>query len=227
MHDHDDADLRGFAELLGERRWRLLATRGGIRHYKPGEALLRQGEMGSFLLVLLQGRVKVLAGDSEGSELLLSLRGPGDLVGEMAAGRCTPRTATVVALEKCTARTLTRAEFDRFLEEQGARATYADYLVGKLSETVPYQVQQVHFPPRQRLARLFLEVVRLADPNRPDCYRIPFSQDALAKALGLVRSTVAEQIRTMRADGVLTPGPRLVVANIRALADDARAVRLE
>lgn len=227
MQDQERAVPRGFAELLGERRWRLLETRGGVRHYKPGEPLLQEGEEGGFLLVLVRGRVKVLAGRDQGSELLLSLRGPGDLVGEIAAGRNTPRTATVRALDRCTARTLTRLEFDHFLEEQGARGIYADYLVAKLSETVPYQVQQVRFGPRQRLARLFLEVVRLADPSRSDCYRIPFSQDGLAQALGLVRSTVARQIRSMRADGVLGPGPRIVVADMRALADDAGAIRVE
>ena len=169
----------------------------------------------------------MLAGDRQGSAVLLSLRGQGDLVGEMAAERNAVRTATVQALDVCVGRVLMRSEFERFLDEQGARGAYADYLVAKLSETVPHQVQQVHFGPRRRLARLLLEVVRHADARPPDCYRIPFSQDALAGALGLVRSTVAEQLKAMRADGVLGPGPRIVVTDMRALIDEAGAIRDE
>jgi CRP/FNR family transcriptional regulator, cyclic AMP receptor protein len=227
VQHNDGAASRGFRALLGENRWRTLEQRGALRRYEPGDHLLRQGEEGGFLIVLISGRVKVLAGDRQGSELLLSLRGTGDLVGEMAAGRNAVRTATVQALDVCVGRVLMRSEFERFLDERDARATYADYLVAKLSETVPYQVQQVHFGSRRRLARLFLEVVRRADTTSPDCYRIPFSQEALARALGMVRSTVAEQIKAMRADGVLGPGPRIEVADVRALIEDAGAIQEE
>ncbi|GAB3672552.1 Crp/Fnr family transcriptional regulator [Saccharopolyspora tripterygii] len=227
MQHHNGAVPRGFRALLGESRWGTLEQRGGLRRYEPGDHLLRQGEEGGFLVALVSGRVKVLAGDRQGSAVLLSLRGPGDLVGEMAAERNTARTATVQALDVCVGRVVMRSEFERFLDERDARGAYADYLVAKLSETVPYQVQQAHFGPRRRLARLFLEVVRHSDANPPACYRIPFSQEALASALGLVRSTVAEQIKAMRADGVLGPGPRIAVADMRGLIEDAGAIQVE
>lgn len=226
VHYGENTPLRGFRELLGERRWRALEARGARRICGPGECLLRQGEEGGFLFALISGRVKVLAGDRDGAEVLLSLRGPGDLVGEMAARRGVPRSATVRALETCAVRSLSRTEFDRFLQQEAAQDAFTNYLVAKLSETVPYQLQQVHFSPRRRLARLLLEVVRLADANSPDCYRIPLSQSSLAHALGMVRSTVAEQIRRMRADGVLRPGPRIEIADVRALAEDAGAISI-
>ncbi len=204
--------------MLGERRWAALVETGALRSYRPGAFVLRQGERGGSLFAVTSGRVKVLANERNGSEVLLSLRGSGDLVGEMAAKSDARRTATVQALDHCTARFLFRPAFDRFLLEQDAHAEFADYLVAKLSETVPYQIHQVHFSPRQRLARLLLEVVRLADPNHPDHRRVPFSQDGLASALGLARSTVAEQLGVLRSDGVLGPGPRIVVVDVRALA---------
>jgi CRP-like cAMP-binding protein len=224
VHYRTDNLPRGFRGLLGEPRWAALEGSGTLRSYRPGAFMLRQGEEGGFLLVLTSGRVKVLASERDGSEVLLSLRGQGDLVGEMAAKRGSHRTATVQALDHCTARFLLRPDFNRFLLEQNAHAEFADYLVAKLSETVPYQIHQVHFSPRQRLARLLLEVVRLADSSHPDRWRVPFSQEGLANALGLARSTVAEQLGGLRSDGVLGPGPRIVVADVCALAGMAGAI---
>lgn len=210
--------------MLGEQRWAVLAGIGTPRSYRPGAFALQQGEKGGFLLALTSGRVKVLASERDGSEVLLSLRGAGDLVGEMAAKRDSRRTATVQALDHCTTLFLPRADFDRFLLEQEVHAEFADYLVAKLSETVPYQLHQVHFSPRQRLARLLLEVVRLADASHPNRWQVPFSQGGLASALGLARSTVAEQLGALRSNGVLGPGPRIAVADVRALADLAGEV---
>jgi CRP/FNR family transcriptional regulator, cyclic AMP receptor protein len=212
---------RGFQELLGDQRWQALLSVGTLRSYRPGSFLLRQGDEGGFLLALTSGRVKVLARDEDGAEVLLALRGPGDLVGEMTRRSTAKRTATVQAIDRSTARYLPTVLFDHFLSGHHAHGAFSDYLIAKLSETVPYQVQMVHFTPRQRIARLLLEVVALASPDQPDPLRVPFSQEALAGALGLARSTVAGRITELRRAGVLAAGPRLVVADLRALARHA------
>ncbi|MCA1184975.1 MULTISPECIES: Crp/Fnr family transcriptional regulator [unclassified Saccharopolyspora] len=223
MH-HDANHLpAGFRALLGDRRWAALVGSGVRRNHRAGEYLLRQNDRGGHLFALISGRVKVLAG-LDGSQVLLSLRGAGDLVGEMAARGNSRRMASVQALDACTSCVLKRAEFDRFLHDHGAHGLLSDYLVGKLSETVPYQVQQFHFGPLQRVARLCFEVHSLADARQPDRARIPFSQEALAQALGMARSTVAEQIAVLRSSGALGPGPRLVVDDEHALAAQAGAV---
>lgn len=207
---------RGFAALIGRQRWVALCEAGSSRTYGPGQALLRQGDHGGYVLVLTAGRVQVSALGSEGSQLLHALRGAGDLVGEMAMHGEARRTATVVALDRCTARRLPTETFQRFLDVTGSHGAIRDYLIAKLSETVPYQLQLVHFTPRQRIARLLVEVVALAaPPSEP--MRIPFSQTAIAAALGLARSTVAEQIAVLRAMGMLGPGPQLVVLDLPRL----------
>lgn len=224
MQENKNRVPRGFRALVGERLWAALLGSGVAQHHRPGAHLLHQGERGDHLFALTNGRVKVLAGDIEGSRLLPSLRAAGDLVGEMAARPDSHRSANVQALDHCMSRCLTRADFDRFLRDHNADGLFRDYLVAKLSETVPYQLQQVHLPPRHRVARLILETMSLADPDDGNRVTIPFSQEALATALGLARSTVADQISALRACGALGQGPRLVVANDRILATEARVV---
>lgn len=211
---------RGFHALLGAEPWQALLGTGVRRVFPRDTALLRQGGPETHVLALTRGRVKVVAGNADGVGLLTALRGPGDLVGELARPE-TGRTATVVAIDECVAIQVTAPDFHRFLETGDHAGSLRDYLVTKLSETVPYQVQLVHLSTRSRIARLLLELVSLTDPSDPHRLRIPFSQEKIAEALGVVRSTVSEQVAILRDSGALGPGPRLVIADLVELATHA------
>lgn len=206
--------------LLGDELWSNIITLGNRCQFRSGQLLVRQGDPGDFLLLLTSGRVSVVRSNEHGANLLLALRAPGDVIGEMArVGE--GRTATVQAIDRCVAHRVGSAAFEAFLERHHAQGALTDYLVGKLSETVPYQHQIVHFSPRQRIARLILDVVALAGPELTDPMRVPFSLESVAGSLGLGRSTVAGHVAAMRAAGVLRPGPRLAVSDVRMLRTEA------
>ncbi|WP_156753288.1 Crp/Fnr family transcriptional regulator [Actinokineospora pegani] len=211
---------RGFHALLGTEPWRALLRTGVPREFRRGAALLRQGAPGTHVLLLRSGRVKIMATDADGNGVLVALRGPGDLVGELARLRGT-RTATVIAIDACAAVEVAAPDFDRFLDRGEHWRRLQEYSFTKVTETMPYQVQTVHLNARQRIARLVLELVALADPGDPHRLTIPFSQEAIAEALGVVRSTVSEQLAVLRESGALGAGPRLVVADLDDLAKHA------
>ncbi|WP_236650257.1 Crp/Fnr family transcriptional regulator [Kutzneria albida] len=213
------AQHRGFRAMVTVQDWDRLLAAGQVRRFGQGEELLRQGAVGDHVLVLTVGRVKVLRAHENGSQLLVALRAAGDLVGEMASRGRGVRSATVVALEPCTAHVVPAAEFTPLLTRHNLYSPFTDYLTSKLYESVPYGVHLVHFRPAQQLARLLSEVVALAGNEVADPLRIPFSQEALASALGMARSTVSEAIAALRRDGVLTPGPALSVADPDRLAE--------
>ena len=58
-----------------------------------------QNEPDGRVMLLLAGRVKVTRLDHDGHEILLSIRDPGDVLGELALIDGLPRIATVTALE--------------------------------------------------------------------------------------------------------------------------------
>ncbi|MER7116810.1 cyclic nucleotide-binding domain-containing protein [Saccharomonospora azurea] len=214
---HPPLAPRGFAALLGPERWNALLDAGRLRTYRRGAVLLRQGDHGGFLLAVHGGRIAVVGGDEDGGEVLLALRGSGDLVGELAAASGV-RTATVRAVDACTAHVIAATAFRTFLIRHEAHGAYAEYLAAKLSETVPYSVRQTHRPPRTRLCRLLWDLLRLDEQSDS---RIPLSQETLARALGMARSTVAEHVAALRREGVLTTGPRLAVLDAARLARHA------
>lgn len=67
---------------------------------QPGQALFHEGEPPDTAYLIESGQIEVRAHQS-GRPVLLSLLGPGDLVGEMAVIDDSPRTASAIALSHC------------------------------------------------------------------------------------------------------------------------------
>ena len=65
--------------------------------YPPGEALVREGDVGHELVVIVEGSVRVVHHDPDGTEHLIRRYQPGDHIGELAVLREAPRAATVIA----------------------------------------------------------------------------------------------------------------------------------
>jgi len=67
------------------------------RWFDEGAALVREGEAGDELFVIVEGRVRVVHRAEDGTERTLRTYGDGDHIGELAVLRARPRVATVVA----------------------------------------------------------------------------------------------------------------------------------
>lgn len=69
-------------------------------HLAPGEAVVREGEAGAGLWILVSGTLKVIKSGTE----INTISRPGAAVGEISLLLDTPHTATVVASEPCVLR---------------------------------------------------------------------------------------------------------------------------
>ena len=78
---------------------------------------MTEGEASDHVIVLLVGRAKVSSYTAEGKEVVLAVRGPGDLLGELSAFDGEPALATVSALEPIEALIIPSERFTRFLED--------------------------------------------------------------------------------------------------------------
>ena len=88
------ADAPVFGALAPEQRERLFAA-GAERTYEGGQAIVRTGEPGNELYVVLEGTVRVERGGRT-----LAMFGPGEIVGEVAVLDGRPRSADLVAEER-------------------------------------------------------------------------------------------------------------------------------
>ena len=87
-------------EPLGPERVRQLATENIDRVYAAGEQVIRQGEPGASLFVVMSGSVEVTAREGDLPPARLAVLGAGDYFGEMSLMTGAPRMATVTTLEE-------------------------------------------------------------------------------------------------------------------------------
>jgi signal transduction histidine kinase len=88
---------------LDDRHVRFLLSEetSSEQSYKPGETIIREGEVGDSLFLIGSGSVDVVLAGAGGQTILLSLLLPGETFGEMGLFERRPRCATVRARDGC------------------------------------------------------------------------------------------------------------------------------
>lgn len=85
-------------EPFGSDLVRRLAEQNVDRAYGAGEQVIRQGDPGASMFVIMSGGVEVTARDGAAPPVRLAALGPGDYFGEMSLMTGAPRVATVTTL---------------------------------------------------------------------------------------------------------------------------------
>jgi CRP/FNR family transcriptional regulator, cyclic AMP receptor protein len=119
---------------LKQDQLEMLAKLATVRTYKKGELMIKQGEPGTGLFVLLSGSVTVTAKSRPGfPDTVLSKMGKGDFVGEMSLIDGYPRSATVTADSDTQAIELNRWVFlDALRREPNIAVAMLPYLVRRI-----------------------------------------------------------------------------------------------
>ena len=194
-----------------------LVDAGTARHYRKGEPLFVAGDAGGFVVLITGGRVKVTAPAPTGAEAVLSLRGPGDLVGELSALADAPdeRVATVVALEPVVCRVVRSGDFRAIVAAHPAIALgLLRMMAARLNEAGRRIVEFGAYDTVRRLARLLADMADTAGTGRPHVgpgaqvhvLRTGLTQDDLAGMVGASRESVARGLATLRSLGLVSTG---------------------
>lgn len=99
-----------------------------------GRVLMRQGERGTEMFVVVSGTVRV---ERDGNAL--AERGPGDVIGEIALLSRLPRTATVTALEPTRVFVVGSREFQALMDDMpSVRTSVLEILASRISSLDPH-----------------------------------------------------------------------------------------
>ncbi len=99
-------------EEIGE-----IVTRSAVKGYSAGETIVREGDTGTSVFLIKQGRVSVVS-HIFGREINLATLSAGDLFGEVAFLTGRPRTANVIATEAAEVYKINKDLLDEIIEKR-------------------------------------------------------------------------------------------------------------
>jgi len=97
---------------------RLLTHFMQVYNAAPEVVVIREGDDGDFMMLVIEGRIEVMKQDRWNAPRLIAVLDPGQTVGEMSMIDGQPRFASCIAVEHATLAVLTRENLARIILEQ-------------------------------------------------------------------------------------------------------------
>jgi CRP-like cAMP-binding protein len=214
-----------FLALLRPDDREALEAAGRERKFPRGAVLMYAGEPGERVMVLLAGRVKITRVAGDGQEMVLNIRGPGEILGELAFIDEELRLADVTALEPVIALVLASTEFHRYLESNPRAAVVILTILSRRYRDAA--IKRAELMSLDTLGRLAARLAELADRYGEPAeggvlITVPLSQQELGAFIGASHAGLAKALQTLRELGwITTERRRIVVRDLEALRSRA------
>jgi CRP/FNR family cyclic AMP-dependent transcriptional regulator len=203
-----------FWNELTETERTALRAAGRSRPYATGMHLCYEGDPSDYVIVIENGWAKVTSTTEDGHDVVLAVRGPGDLVGEYAVLGQRQRSATVTALAPLRALLVPALRFTAFLDEHPrVWRMITGIFVHRFDDQDRRLRAQASADGARRFALLLLELAEnygTAGPAGSVVIQPPLSQSELASWVDSSRETVARALKEWRARGLVDTARRKI-----------------
>jgi CRP/FNR family cyclic AMP-dependent transcriptional regulator len=181
-----------------------LAQHAFVRRLARGQVLFNEGEPSDHLFLVRSGRLRVFVASARGEELVLSVPGPGETLGELSVLDRQPRSATVDALEPAELIAVAGDEARALLETNPqALHTVAVALAAGMRRLSGTAADLVFLDLPRRLAKLLLaESVSRADGALVS--QLAMTQTGVAARLGVTRQSLNRALSALAHRGWIT-----------------------
>jgi len=191
---------------LAARELEALAAVTRSQELGPREVLFHKGDAGSHVYAVAEGTLKVVTTSDSGDDLVFSVVGAGELIGEIAALCQAQRTASVIALSACELLAIDRRDLFAFLrahpEASLALMVVLAQRVRSLSELVE-DTLFLNLP--VRLAKKLVSYAESHGEPVPGGIRIGIrlSQEEWGDLVGATRESINKQMRAWVDQGTI------------------------
>lgn len=213
--------VEGFLGKLDPSDVAALTAWGQARRFRRGAMLFHEGADAEQVLIVRSGRVKVASYTADGKEVVLAVRGPGELLGELSAIDGEPLSASASALEPVEVLSVPAEDFRTFL---GMRPKVAMTMLQAVSRKLrDADRKRIEFGAHDTVGRVCHRLVELAErfgERSGDALRIslPLSQQELAGWTGASREAVSKALHQLRSRGYIETARRgITVLDLAAL----------
>lgn len=204
------------ASLTEAERERFV-TQTTRRSYDRNDVLVREGDPSDSLHLVESGRLAVRVDTIDGDTAMLNVIGPGDWFGELSllGDENAVRTATVLALEPSTTRTLTSSAFSELRRQHPAVGELLLTLMARRIDDLSNRLVEVMYVSLDR--RVHRRLIDLCDTyaalSTGVSVTVPLTQEQLAGLVGGTRSSVNEVLQRLAKQGVVELGRGRIIVH--------------
>jgi CRP/FNR family transcriptional regulator, cyclic AMP receptor protein len=198
-----------------------LRRAGHPRRFRRGQALFTEGDVAERVFLIETGRVLISCTSADGREIVLGLRGPGDIIGELSALDGEARSATALVVADVEAVVAPGSALAHALEHVDAAWELIGILADRLRDADRKRLEFATLDTLGRVAERLLELAVGFGSEGPDgiAVELPLSQEQLASWCGASRESTVKALSTLRALNTISTGRQTLVIH------DAEALR--
>lgn len=180
-----------------------LLERAALCPMKKGDVLLHQGDPGDYLIILLDGTIRVSMVASNGREIILDYLEAGSVIGEIALLDGGERTATATALGEGKYLKLGAKAFREVLEKHPSVAwRLLNEMARRLRNANNTIESDRAFASGPRLARTLQRLMQSGSDNAG--LRLDLSQSELGAFAGISRENINRQLGAWADSGIVS-----------------------
>jgi CRP/FNR family cyclic AMP-dependent transcriptional regulator len=184
------------------------------RNFPKSTMIICEGDQSDSLYVILSGKVKVFLSDEEGKEVTLNIQGEDEYFGELALLDSSPRSASVVTLEKTRLAVISKSSFEECMEKNpGISLKVSRGLARRLRELTENVRSLALMDVYGRVAHTLLEMSEEKDGKKVIPQKL--TQREIASMVGASREMVSRILRDLSIGGYITIDKKIITINER------------
>lgn len=209
---------------LSSTHLQVLSEKLHHRHYVRDQELLVCGARSQRVCILVSGSCKVTVRRADGAQILLTVLGPGEIVGEMSALDGLPHSASIVALEPNRCLEITEEEFRECVDTMPVLCrNLLGVMIQRMRRITGHTEAMATLDVSGRLAyhiTLFSYQYGICRDDGSIEIPLRLTQQMLAQMVGSTREWVNKSLAYYKTQRILstTPGGRITVHNIKLLS---------
>ncbi|MFQ5417526.1 MAG: Crp/Fnr family transcriptional regulator [Myxococcota bacterium] len=174
---------------------------------KKREELFHKGDAGAQVYVIIAGKLKALTTSDAGDDVVFSILGPGEVLGEIALLGGTPRTATVTAIEPSELLIIDRRDFLSFLRSHPeVSIKLLDVLARRMKQVSEFVEDTLFLNLPLRLAKKLVALAQSYGVPHDGGVRLDLnlSQEEWGDLVGTTRESINKQLRAWTDDAIIS-----------------------
>jgi CRP/FNR family cyclic AMP-dependent transcriptional regulator len=190
-----------------------LRAEGRRVRFRRGQALFTEGDVADRVFVIEHGWVMITSIAAGGREIVLGLRGPGDVIGDLSALDGAPRSATALAAGEVEATVAPGTTLARGLTDAAIAMELLRVLANRLRDADRKRLEFAALDTLGRVAWRLQELAERFGEDTPDGIEValPLSQEHLASWCGASREATVKALAALRTLGCIATGRRSVL----------------